>query len=133
MNPSIKRLLFLVVSITACLFIYAQKPVTQKLLIGSYTSGTVSDGIYYYQLNANGSAELISKTASADPSFLAIATNKPNIYAVNELGNGNGAVSAYQFDKVSGNFQLLNTVLSCGDHPCHISIDSKNRSVFVSN
>lgn len=113
--------------------LFAQKPVTQKLLIGSYTSGTVSDGIYYYQLNANGSAELISKTAAADPSFLAIATNKPNIYAVNELGNGSGAVSAYQFDKVSGNFQLLNTVLSGGDHPCHISIDSKNRFVFVSN
>ncbi len=133
MNPSIKRLLLLVVSITACFFIYAQKPVTQKLLIGSYTNGTISDGIYYYQFNANGSAELISKTAAADPSFLALALNKPNIYAVNELGNGKGAVSAYQFDKVSGNFQLLNTVLSGGDHPCHISIDSKNRFVFVSN
>lgn len=113
--------------------LFAQKTGNQKLLIGSYTGSAVADGIYYYQFNANGSSELISKTAAADPSFLAIAVNKPNIYAVNELGNGMGAVSAYQFEKVSGDFQLLNTVLSGGDHPCHISVDSKNRFVFVSN
>jgi len=133
MNRLIKRLLNLFFTLIPFLSITAQKPGSQRLLIGSYTSGIVSDGIYYYQFNANGSAELISKTAAADPSFLAVALNKPNIYAVNELGNGMGAVSAYQFDKVSGNFELLNTVLSGGDHPCHISIDSKSRFAFVSN
>lgn len=133
MNRLIKGLLNLFFTLIPFLSITAQKPGSQRLLIGSYTNGTVTEGIYNYQFNANGSAELISKTAAADPSFLAIAANKPNIYAVNELGNGMGAVSAYQFDKVSGNFHLLNTVLSGGDHPCHISIDSKNRFAFVSN
>ncbi len=113
--------------------LFAQKPIGQKLLIGSYTNGVVADGIYYYQFNANGSTTLISKTAAPDPSFLAPSATKPFLYSVNELGNGNGAVSAYHFDKVSGNFQLLNTVLSGGDHPCHISIDSKNRFAIVSN
>lgn len=133
MNRLIKGLLNLFFTLIPFLSITAQKPGSQRLLIGSYTGGAVAEGIYYFQFNANGSAELISKTAAADPSFLAIAPNKPNIYAVNELGNGKGAVSAYQFDKVSGSFQLLNTVLSGGDHPCHISIDSKNLFVFVSN
>ena len=133
MNLLIKGLLLLSFSVSPCLYCYAQKPGTQKLLIGSYTGGTITDGIYYYQFNGNGSAELIGKTAAADPSFLAIAANKPNLYAVNELGNGKGAVSAYQFDKVSGSFQLLNTVLSGGDHPCHISINARNQFAFVSN
>lgn len=128
-----KRFFILAVTLLQAVISIAQQPNSQKLLIGSYTNGAVADGIYYYQFNANGSTTLISKTAAPDPSFLAPSATKPFIYAVNELGNGNGAVSAYHFDKVSGNFQLLNTVLSGGDHPCHISIDSKNRFVIVSN
>lgn len=128
-----KRFLILAVTLLQAVISIAQLPNSQKLLIGSYTSGAVADGIYYYQFNANGSTTLISKTAAPDPSFLVPSPTKPFIYAVNELGNGNGAVSAYHFDKVSGNFQLLNTVLSGGDHPCHISMDSKNRFVIVSN
>lgn len=128
-----KRFFILAVTLLQAVISIAQQPNSQKLLIGSYTNGAVVDGIYYYQFNANGSTTLISKTAAADPSFLAPSLTKPYLYTVNELGNGNGAVSAYQFDKVSGNFQLLNTVLSGGDHPCHISIDSKNRFAIVSN
>ncbi|BDQ12907.1 6-phosphogluconolactonase [Sediminibacterium sp. TEGAF015] len=133
MKPLKTGLLFLIIVFTQGLSSNAQKPNGQKLLIGSYTNGVVADGIYYYQFNSNGSTDFISKTAAADPSFLAPSLTKPYLYAVNELGNGNGAVSAYRFDKVSGSFQLLNTVLSGGDHPCHISIDAQNRFAFVSN
>lgn len=104
-----------------------------NLLIGTYTNGGNSEGIYYYQFNADGSSKAISKQKAEEPSFLITSTNHRFVYTVNELGKGNGAVSAYAFNKTTGEFKLLNTVLSGGDHPCHISTDRSNRFVFVSN
>ena len=112
----------------------AQKPTANfKLLIGTYTNAGNSEGIYYYQFNRDGSAKAISQHKAEEPSFLITSTNHRFVYTVNELGKGNGAVSAYAFNKTTGEFKLLNTVLSGGDHPCHISTDRRNRFVFVSN
>lgn len=112
----------------------AQKPTANfKLLIGTYTNAGNSEGIYYYQFNRDGSAKAISQHKAEEPSFLVTSTNQQFVYSVNELGKGNGAVSAYAFNKTTGVFKLLNSVLSGGDHPCHISTDRKNRFVFVSN
>lgn len=104
-----------------------------KLLIGTYTNAGNSEGIYYYQFNKDGSAKSISQQKAEEPSFLVTSTNQQFVYSVNELGKGNGAVSAYAFNKMNGEFKLINSVLSGGDHPCHISTDRKNRFVFVSN
>lgn len=112
----------------------AQKPTANfKLLIGTYTNAGNSEGIYYYQFNKDGSAKSFSQQKAEEPSFLVTSTNQQFVYSVNELGKGNGAVSAYAFNKTTGVFKLLNSVLSGGDHPCHISTDRKNRFVFVSN
>lgn len=104
-----------------------------KLLIGTYTNAGNSEGIYYYQFNKDGSASFINKQKATEPSFLVTSTNQRFVYAVNESGNGKGAVNAYQFNQSTGDLTLLNSVLSGGDHPCHISNDRKNRFVFVSN
>ncbi|MDP1974128.1 MAG: hypothetical protein Q8J87_14210, partial [Sediminibacterium sp.] len=67
-----KKLLLAAVlfSINAVLVI-AQKPVSNfKLLIGTYTNAGNSEGIYYYQFNADGSAKAISQQKAIDPSFL---------------------------------------------------------------
>jgi len=115
-------------------FSFAQKnQLNYNLLIGTYTNAGNSEGIYYYQFSADGSSKAISKQKAEEPSFLITSTNHQFVYAVNELGKGNGAVSAYAFNKTTGEFKLLNTVLSGGDHPCHISTDRSNRFVFVSN
>jgi 6-phosphogluconolactonase len=113
---------------------YAQKKDPSiKLLIGTYTNAGNSEGIYYYQFNKDGSASFINKQKATEPSFLVTSTNQRFVYAVNESGNGKGAVNAYQFNQSTGDFVLLNSVLSGGDHPCHISTDRKNRFVFISN
>lgn len=104
-----------------------------KLLIGTYTNAGNSEGIYYYQFNKDGSASFINKQKATEPSFLVTSTNQRFVYAVNESGNGKGAVNAYQFNQSTGDLTLLNSVLSGGDHPCHISTDRNNRFVFVSN
>ena len=115
-------------------FSVAQKSqLNYKILIGTYTNAGNSEGIYYYQFNADSSAKAISQQKAEEPSYLVTSTNQQFIYSVNELGKGNGSVSAYAFNKTTGDFKLINTVLSGGDHPCHISTDRKNRFVFVSN
>lgn len=115
-------------------FSLAQKSqLNYKILIGTYTNAGNSEGIYYFQFNADGSAKTISQQKAEEPSYLVTSTNQQYIYSVNELGKGNGSVSAYAFNKITGDFKLINTVLSGGDHPCHISTDRQNRFVFVSN
>ena len=115
-------------------FSFAQNnQLNYKVLIGTYTNAGNSEGIYYYQFNADGSSKAISKQKAEEPSFLVPSTNHQFIYSVNELGRGSGSVSAFAFNKTTGEFKLLNTVLSGGDHPCHISTDRTNRFVFVSN
>ena len=115
-------------------FSLAQKSqLNYKILIGTYTNAGNSEGIYYFQFNADGSAKTISQQKAEEPSYLVTSTNQQYIYSVNELGKRNGSVSAYAFNKITGDFKLINTVLSGGDHPCHISTDRQNRFVFVSN
>ena len=76
------------------------------LLAGTYTK-TESKGIYVYKFNPeSGNSSFVGSTDSANnPSFLAFS--KSFVYAANETGGDNpGQVSAYLFDKNSGN---LNT------------------------
>lgn len=119
--------------ICASMSLAQTNPFNYKILIGTYTNAGNSEGIYYFQFNEDGSAKAISQQKAEEPSYLVTSSNQQFIYSVNELGKGNGSVSAYIFDKITGDFKLINTVLSGGDHPCHISTDRKNRFVFVSN
>lgn len=107
---------------------------SQNILIGTYTNTGKSVGVYNYRFDAsNGSADLISKIAIEDPSFLTTGFNNQIIYSVDELANKLGGVTAIRFNKTTGSLEKLNSVLSQGDHPCHVTIDSKNRFVFVAN
>ena len=107
---------------------------SQNILIGTYTNTGKSEGVYYYGFDATkGSASYISKIAIEDPSFLTTGFKNQLIYSVDELGNKLGGVTAIRFNKATGAMEKLNSVLSQGDHPCHITVDSKNRFVFVSN
>ncbi len=107
---------------------------SQNILIGTYTNTGKSEGVYYYHFdNTKGTANYISKIAIEDPSFLTTGFNNKLIYSVDELGNKLGGVTAIRFNKVTGSMEKLNSVLSQGDHPCHVTVDSKNRYVFVAN
>jgi 6-phosphogluconolactonase len=68
---------------------------------------------------------------------VAIHPNHQWIYAVNEFGGNNekyeGAVSAFRMNLASKQFELLNTVPSHGNYPCHISVDKTGRFVMVAN
>lgn len=119
----------LLLSCVSCTF-----GIAQNILIGTYTNTGKSVGIYNYRFDlSNGTAGLVSKIAIEDPSFLTTSFNNQIIYSVDELANKLGGVTAIRFNKTTGTLVKLNSVLSHGDHPCHVTIDSKNRFVFVAN
>jgi 6-phosphogluconolactonase len=118
-----------------CLFFYCSAMAQQQwLFIGTYT-GTGSKGIYVYRFDAaNGTAVPVSNIASENPSYLALSKDGDFLYSVTENGGDNpGSVSAFAFDKQTGQLKLLNTQVSGGDHPCYISVDEKNKWVAVAN
>ncbi|MGI4752071.1 MAG: lactonase family protein [Janthinobacterium lividum] len=115
----------------------AQKQHPSKLyhlLIGTYTNDG-SKGIYVYQFNGktgNTKYEQVAKTSN--PSFLAISANKKYVYAVNESHNPAGdSVTAFKFDTHSGKLTYLNQLATYGNDPCYVSVDKKNKNLFVAN
>lgn len=105
-----------------------------RLIIGTYTNSGKSDGIYSYRFNGNsGEAVFLSKTTTADPSYLVMGNQNQFVYAVNELGGGKGSISAFSYQHNNGEIGLLKTVPSGGDHPCYITTDRKSRYLFVAN
>jgi len=62
----------------------AQKSISNfKLLIGTYTNAGNSEGIYYYQFNADGSSKANSQQKEKEPSYLVTSSNQQFIYLVN--------------------------------------------------
>lgn len=102
-----------------------------KLLVGTYTRGTSSEGIY--ALEFSGKGELISKKLLANsdnPSYLAFSSDRKFVYAVNEYGE-ESTVSAFAFDKSKETLTLINKVSSAGADPCYITASEKH--VFIAN
>src|SRR4028119_1389955 len=108
---------------------------TIPMFIGTYTTGG-SKGIYVYRFNTvTGKAEWVSNTEGlVNPSYLALSHDHKHVYAVTESSTKNaGSVSAFSFDKVSGQLQFINKQSSGGDNPCYVSISKNNKWVTVGN
>jgi 6-phosphogluconolactonase len=105
------------------------------LVVGTYTNSG-SKGIYAYDFNAQtGKVNLVNQTDSVtNPSFLILSHDANFIYAVNETnGADSGKVSAFSFNKNDGSIKLINTQLSGGDDPCHLSISDDGKWIAVAN
>ncbi len=105
------------------------------LLAGTYTSSG-SKGIYVYRFNAQtGKATLLSSTDSTtNPSYVVFSHSGNFVYAVNETdGTNPGRVSAFAFNKSSGNLKLLNSEFTGGDDPCHLSVSRNGKWLLVAN
>jgi 6-phosphogluconolactonase len=106
--------------------------------VGTYT-GPKSKGIYAYRFDPAQdrltSLGLVGETTN--PSFLAVHPNHPFLYAVNELGEYQGAksggVSAFSMDRRTGKLKFLNEVPSRGAGPCHLAVDKTGKCVLVAN
>ena len=110
------------------------------LLIGTYTGGGKSEGIYVYRFDT-GSGELsrIASAQTVNPSYLVVSRDRNYVYAVNELPGDNGpatqrgGVSAFRFDRASGQLSFLNRVSSDGNDPCYLAISPDGKYLLAAN
>lgn len=94
--------------------------------IGTYTSGSTSEGVYIYNFNEkSGEATFLKSIKMSNPSFL---TKRGDVlYAVNE--DADGKVMAYNL-KTDKTISVLPTE---GAHPCHIALSPNAPLLVVSN
>jgi len=101
------------------------------LLIGTYTRGTRSEGIYQCRWDpVSGRFSALTLAAEADnPSFLIL--HDDSVFAVHETddfqNSGAGAVARYRRDGQT--LTLVATAGSGGAHPCHLAADGSRLAV----
>ncbi|MBI1342638.1 MAG: beta-propeller fold lactonase family protein [Terrimonas sp.] len=102
------------------------------MLVGTYTRPGMSEGIYVYKFDTEtGKSEAISTVPASNPSYLAVSPDEKFVYAVNEDKPGN--ITAFSFDKQSGQLSVINQQPSGGDHPCYITVDKTGKWVIAGN
>ncbi len=102
-----------------------------NLLIGTYTNKGTSEGIYVYDYDSKtAETKLKSVTKTINPSYLTLSADKEFVYSVNENGK-DSEVSAFNFDRKSGELKLLSKISSEGADPCFITTHENH--VFVAN
>jgi 6-phosphogluconolactonase len=111
------------------------------LYVGTYTASLPhaagrGAGIYFIRLDpSSGELTLLDQTAGiVNPSYLAIHSSQPYLYAVQETDEGQGpAVMAYAITSETGALTYLNQQPSHGGLPCHVAVDRTGRFVLVAN
>ncbi len=130
-----KKILFLFI-LSFCIFnAHAQNPI-YYLLVGTYTDGGATDGIYIYRFNPNkAEVTFVSKTSGVEnPSWLCVSKDGKFVYSVNEnSGDKPGGASAFAFDKKKGALTFLNKQPTDGLAPAHINIDVSGKNIITAN
>lgn len=112
-----------------------------RVYVGTYTRNG-SKGIYTFELNPKTGATTQPVVAAElkNPSFVAISPSGNYLYAVNEVsdfpgisGPKAGGVTGFQMDAKSGKLTKLNSQLSGGPGPCHLTVDNAEKCVLVAN
>lgn len=108
---------------------------TYNLLVGRYTSGGNSEGIYVYEFDSKTGAVKLKSTVTGivNPSYLTINKAGNKVYSVSEAGKGKGMINAFHFDKSSGELKFIDSVSSGGDGPCYVEVDETDKFVFSGN
>ena len=109
------------------------------VFVGTYTkpmwleTHETSEGIYTLEYNSS-TGELKQKSSiknHINPSFLAIHPNKKFLYSVGE--NEGGTVSAFSINRQNGQLTFINSESTKSIGPCHLSVDSTGKFLFVAN
>jgi 6-phosphogluconolactonase len=102
--------------------------------VGTYTTKTISKGIYAYRYDGvTGKLSSLGVAGeSADPSFVAMHPSRNFLYAVNEAGKSS-TVSAFALEPKTGKLTLLNQLPALGEDPCYISFDKTGKFALVAN
>src|SRR5699024_3771705 len=119
MNIKLLTILFLTFMVSS----FAVQAQNYHLLIGTYTNGGNSEGIYVYKFNSTtGKLNYKSMVPINNPSYITISHDRKFVYSVSEDSTNN--VNAFAFNPNSGSLTYLNKQSSGGGGPTYISIDS---------
>lgn len=112
------------------------------LYIGTYTEKEdhvdgKGEGLYHgsFDLSTNNYVPLDTIRGFINPSYLHVSDKGDNVYVVNEIGpNDNETGNVWHFKRGEGGGLAYYSHLSTyGYSPCHVTSDSKNRILVVSN
>jgi hypothetical protein len=95
-----------------------------RMIIGTYTEGSSSKGIYLYSFNqSNAESKELNTIMSGNPSFIILSEDRKNFYSVNEFHTGEQAVSSFL---IKENKMINLNKISCdfegksGADPCNL-------------
>ncbi|MDP4083200.1 MAG: lactonase family protein [Bacillota bacterium] len=104
-----------------------------KGYIGTYTKGD-SKGIYAFELDTKNATITNVRAVGhiENPTYVTISQDNQTLYAVAKEGD-QGGVASFSIDNQTGDLTFLNSIVTPGSSPCHVSMDSQNRFVFSAN
>jgi len=103
------------------------------LFTGTYTNGA-SKGIYVYSFNAaSGEVTPVSIAEGvSNPSFLSVSPSGKYLYSINQnSGTPASEVTAFAFDRVTGQLKVINKQASGSEGACYISTDATGKWITV--
>ncbi len=136
MNKLLKKIA-MALFVTAA-FLSASDVTAQKyfMYVGTYTTWKEGGkGIYLYRFNTQDGQITYEgvTTGIRNPSFLLAGPQGDYLFAVNEMGNGKGAVSSFLINRPDGTLTQVSSHLTGGDDPCHLTLGPGDQTLFTAN
>lgn len=101
--------------------------------VGTYTKGD-SKGVYTFTLDTDEKKIQDVKLAATleNPTYVTVSQDNRFLYSVIKEGE-TGGVAAYEIDSQTGDLKALNSMVSNGASPCHVSVNKANTQVVTAN
>lgn len=101
--------------------------------VGTYTKGD-SKGVYTFTLDTDEKKIQDVKLAATleNPTYVTVSQDNRFLYSVIKEGE-TGGVAAYEIDSQTGDLKALNSMVSDGASPCHVSVNKANTQVVTAN
>jgi len=101
--------------------------------IGTYTKKD-SQGVYRFTLDTEEKQITnVEIAANLDnPTYLTVSNNNQYVYAVAKEGE-QGGITAFTITDKTGALEKINSPVTDGSAPCHVSVDSQNNLVVTAN
>ena len=136
MRKFFKNIIMLLFSTGALLTEFSAVAQEYFMYVGTYTTWKEGGkGIYIYRFDTrSGKITYVDvKKGVANPTFLLTGTQGRYLFAVNELGNGKGAVSSYYINRPDGSLTTVSSQPTGGDDPCHLTFGPEGTTLFTAN
>ncbi|MDQ0270556.1 lactonase family protein [Cytobacillus purgationiresistens] len=99
--------------------------------VGTYTKGE-SKGIYSFALADEKMTDVKLAATIENPTYLTISDDNKFLISVMKKGD-EGGVASYEVDSNTGALHMVNSQLTAGSPPCHVSTDQDSKCILTAN